>query len=43
MQIASYEPPTLMEIGDLRKVTLGNGTWGVDHKNQCWYFGCIQG
>ncbi|WP_176611276.1 lasso RiPP family leader peptide-containing protein [Actinomadura sp. WMMB 499] len=39
----AYEPPTLIEIGDLRDVTLGNGTWGVDEKNQCWYFGCIQG
>ncbi|WP_143220796.1 lasso RiPP family leader peptide-containing protein [Actinomadura sp. CNU-125] len=36
----AYEPPTLMEIGDLRNVTLGEPTWGWDEQNQCWWLNC---
>ncbi|WP_019629982.1 lasso RiPP family leader peptide-containing protein [Actinomadura atramentaria] len=37
----AYEPPALVEIGDLREVTLGKGTWGWDNANQCLWLHCV--
>lgn len=35
-----YEPPLLTAVGDLREVTLGDGTWGFDRINQCALVHC---
>ncbi|MFI0356939.1 lasso RiPP family leader peptide-containing protein [Actinomadura sp. 9N407] len=30
-----YEPPTLAEVGGFAQLTLKQGTWGWDSKDEC--------
>ncbi|WP_326686302.1 MULTISPECIES: lasso RiPP family leader peptide-containing protein [unclassified Streptomyces] len=35
-----YEAPALVEVGDFTDVTLGDGSWGWDDDDLCWFLGC---
>ncbi|MBR7673574.1 lasso RiPP family leader peptide-containing protein [Streptomyces daliensis] len=36
----SYETPALVEVGDFRDRTLGQGTWGWELDFTCWFYEC---
>jgi hypothetical protein len=35
-----YQTPVLVEVGDFAEVTLGDGSWGWDDADLCWFLGC---
>lgn len=35
MDTTIYEPPAMAEAGDFNEITLKQGTWGYDSKDQC--------
>ncbi|WP_131736259.1 lasso RiPP family leader peptide-containing protein [Actinomadura roseirufa] len=35
MDAVIYEPPAMAEVGDFNQITLKQGTWGYDSRDQC--------